>query len=296
VTLAWGFIQDTVGLIYLSIGASVAAAVVLIIAGRNTRPVVDAGDGPTRIFERTEVTAGPTPTGFPISDYDDLLVTEVVPLLGALTESELMEVRAREEAGKARTSVLRRIDAEIEARRAVPAAGDFSALDVDDEDDDDGEPTRLSPAPFGDELDEPFPIEDYDDLRVGEVLPLLPQLYADELELVAEREQAGAGRSAILERVAELLESADLDGEAPPPTPAKIAAPKKVAPQVVGRKIAAAPSKVTATKAAPKKAVATKAAPKKTVGLEASPTRKSPAKKVGAAKKAPAKKASAAKR
>ena len=83
--------------------------------------------------------------------------------------------------------------------------------------------------------DEPFPIEDYDDLRVGEVLPLLPQLYADELDLVAARERAGADRAAVLDRIAELLEgdeptmAVDVLDDGPAPAPVKKSAPKKVA-------------------------------------------------------------------
>ena len=39
-----------------------------------------------------------------------------------------------------------------------------------------------------------FPIEDYDELLVSEILPLLPELDADELHEVREREESGKGR------------------------------------------------------------------------------------------------------
>ena len=269
-TLALGFIQDNVGLIYASIACSVAAAVILIIAGRNSGAA------------RVATTSGPAPLdlpesasgSFPIADYDELLVTEVVPLLATLSVSELNQVRAREEGGKARASVLRRIDNEIEARE--------SPNPVDDE------PTMAVPAVEAPAIEplspdeEPFPIEDYDDLRASEIMPLLPQLYADELELVAEREKTGANRGAILERIDELTRAASADSDTT---------------QVVAK----APAKKTAAKKAPaKKAVAKKAAPAKKAAApakKAAPVKKAaaPAKKATPVKKvaAPAKKAAA---
>jgi hypothetical protein len=300
VTLLLGFAQDTVGLIYVSIGCSVAAAVILIIAGRS------AGAA------RVTTAAGPAPledaaldTGFPIANYDELLVTEVVPLLAGLSASELAVVRSREESGKARASVLRRIDTEIEAREAPPLGAPLDDM-VD-------EPTLAAPpvsARLDDEADElipasvdeePFPIEDYDDLRAGEILPLLPQLYADELERVADHERATANRGAILERIEELL--------APTPAPAKKTAAKKT---TAAKKSAAPAKKAAATKAPAKKAAAAPAkkaaapakkaaAPAKKAAAPAkkaaAPAKKAPAvKKAAPAKKAPAKKAAAAKK
>src|SRR5690606_38991173 len=40
-----------------------------------------------------------------------------------------------------------------------------------------------------------FPIADYDTLTTGQILPLLPQLYADEIDVVEERERATKGRA-----------------------------------------------------------------------------------------------------
>ncbi len=96
VTLALGFIQDNVGLIYVSIGCSVAAAVILIIAGRNSGAArVATASGPAPL-DLPESASG----SFPIADYDELLVTEVVPLLATLSVSELNQVRAREEGAR----------------------------------------------------------------------------------------------------------------------------------------------------------------------------------------------------
>ncbi len=283
VTLLLGFAQDSVGLIYVSIGCSVFAAVILIIAGRSAGAArVTTASGPSPLD-----LPPPDAGGFPIADYDELLVTEVVPLLGALSVSELAVVRSREESGKARASVLRRIDTEMELRQNPPSP---VSDDFDDAFEEFDEPTMAVPSvaptglPAGDE--EPFPIEDYDDLRAGEIMPLLPQLYADELERVAAYERAGANRGAIVEKIDELLA----------PTPAA----KKSAPAKKATAAKKAPPKKTAApakKAPPKKTAAKAPAAKKTAPAKkaAAPAKKAPAKKA-AAKKAPAKKAAAAKK
>jgi hypothetical protein len=276
VTLLLGFAQDAVGLIYVSIGCSVAAAVILIIAGRSAGAArVSTAAGPTALDEPLTSSSD----SFPIANYDELLVTEVVPMLGALSATELRQVRAREESGKARASVLRRIDSEI-AGRENPVLADEP---VD-------EPTVATAViedvavglPSGDD-DEPFPIEDYDDLRANEILPLLPQLYADELERVRDHERGGANRGAILEKIDNLL--------SPTPAPAKKTAAKKApaAKKAAPTKAPAPAKKVPAKKApAAKKAAPVKKAPAKKAAApvkKAAPAKKAPAKKVAAAKK-----------
>src|SRR5205814_8961354 len=52
-----------------------------------------------------------------------------------------------------------------------------------------------------------FPIADYDELKVGEIVSLLPELDQDELEMVREREASGKNRSTILTRVEALTEA-----------------------------------------------------------------------------------------
>ncbi len=292
-TLALGFIQDNVGLIYASIACSVAAAVILIIAGRNSGGVkVTTASGPAPLD-----LAPAASDGFPIADYDELLVTEVVPLLASLSASELQTVRSREEGGKARASVLRRIDSELEGR---------STLAIEDElEDDFDEATAAIPAVAvsGADDDEPFPIEDYDDLRASEIMPLLPQLYADELELVAERERSGADRAAILDKIDDLLNAPLPGGETTvKKAAAKKAAAKKAAPAkkaaVAAKK--AAPAKkaaVPAKKAAPVKQAAAPAKKAAAPAKKAAPTKKAAAPiKKAAATKAPAKKAAATKK
>jgi hypothetical protein len=63
----------------------------------------------------------------------------------------------------------------------------------------------------GDEVD--FPIADYDDLTAGQILPLLPQLYADEIDVVEDRERRTKSRPEILGKLAE-LRAAHAGGEA----------------------------------------------------------------------------------
>ena len=103
---------------------------------------------------------------------------------------------------------------------------------------------------WGDEV--VFPIEDYDDLRVNEILPLLTQLDPDELEEVRDREMAGKKRTTVLARIEDRLSKA-VDDEVTevlpePPAPAATApAPAKKAPA----KKAPAKKAPAANKAAP---------------------------------------------
>jgi hypothetical protein len=278
VSLVIGFVsQDTLP-IYISIACSVAAGLVLLVFSRmNRRQAVvpsaapasaDAGGPATTEYVLEEARAAARPSaagddGFPIEDYDQLLVSEIVPLLPELDLEELDQVRAREEGGKARASILRRIDGlagELEG-------GGVAVAEVEVEIDDTGESA-------GD--DELFPIADYEDLRVNQILPLLPELDDDELALVADRERSGAARASILGRIDELLGVTV--------TPVRKAPAKK--------------------KAAAKKAPAKKTAAKKTAGRraggaqksqKAAPARKTAAKKT-TAKKPAAKKTAAKKR
>lgn len=197
---------------------------------------------------------------FPIEDYDELLVSEILPLLTELEADELEMVHTREQDGKARATLLRRIEqlqeegggeptiatARVEREPVGTVARPAAIVEDEEEEEDLGD----------DEDDLMFPIEDYDDLRVSEILPLLPELYDDELELVAERERGGANRSSILNRIDELL-----GGGAPAPAPKK-AAPKRAAPKKTAAKKTAA-KKTAAKKAAPKKAAPKKTAAKK---------------------------------
>ncbi len=203
VTLVIGLLSSGLPLVIVSIVASFLAGVFLILTVLRDRPQAEAmaGAGAATAGEAAPEPAGSTAaaapaaavaTGdrdateeesledeeyFPIADYDDLRVSEIVPLLPELDDDELEMVREREEAGKARATVLGRVDELLE------------------------EPLEEEPL----EDEEYFPIADYDDLRVSEIVPLLPELDDDELEMVREREEAGKARATVLGRVDELL-------------------------------------------------------------------------------------------
>jgi hypothetical protein len=267
VSLVIGFVGGEQLPIFISIACSLLAGVVLVVFSRMSRrqgapataggpaPLADEGAPATARqaavsdAEVEEAVQEPEPAAaggnafaaesFPIEDYDELLVSEILPLLAELDADELEMVREREESGKARATLLRRIEqleeGEGEPTVATPAFAARGAAAVADDDGGDDDEELM------------FPIEDYDDLRVSEILPLLPELYDDELELVADRERDGANRASVLNRIEELL-----GGAAPEPAPA----PKKAAPKKAAPKKAPAPKKAAARKAAPAKRAA----------------------------------------
>ncbi len=318
VLLVLGLLMENgLPLIYVSIACSVAAGVVLFVATQRNRgrpaeapsapaplereepvPVVaGARDEPTAVTP-TAPAAAATPVEpaaaaadddveldedfFPIADYDDLKVSEIMPLLPELYPEELDEVEARERAGKARVTILDRI-AELREQAGdrldepvgAPAAG---AGDEDGEGWDVTEDDWGPPAGAAE-----FPIADYDELTVAEITPLLDDLDDDELLMVREREAATDARRSILTAIDRLLG----EDEAAPAKPAatrKRAATKAAAKKSPAKKAAA--KKGAAKKAAAKKSPAKKAAAKKGAGKKA-------AAKKGAGKKAAAKKAAA---
>jgi hypothetical protein len=290
VALVIGFVQEAMFPIYLSIACSLGAAVVLVLFTRLARSRVETAPGSTALVDETGPVATTARGGdFPIADYDDRRVAEIVPLLNDLGRSDLEMVREREVDGRNRTTIVRRIDdllddedvdeEEVEQEDTMVGAAAAFGRDSDDEDeeldgdtDDDEDDLDIE---VGD--DDLFPIADYDSLKERQILPLLGELTADELEEVADREVDNQNRAAILDRIDELL--ADEDAGA---APAKATTKKKST-----AKKAPAKKKSTAKKApAKKKAAATKAPAKKKAAAK-----KAPAKKKSTAKKAPAKKA-----
>jgi hypothetical protein len=280
VTLVIGLLNSGLGLIYVSIGCSVAAGIVLALAVVRSRPeraaAPAAGTERLRALEEEETpTVTVVPSGgrrgraakeaeqveapasgdgeaiFPIADYDDLKVGEIVSLLPELDHDELDMVREREEGGKNRSTILTRVEA------LTSAGGDEDDWDVSERSWD----TWRDEDGGGEEEDGIFPIADYDDLKAAEVVSLLPELDDEELEEVREREERSAGRATVLNRIDQLL------GNEPPPPPKKAPAKKTAAKKTTAKK--AAPAK----KAAAKKAAAKKTAAKKT------PAKKTPAKK-----------------
>jgi len=211
---------------------------------------------------------------FPIAGYDELRVSEIISRLPDLDADELTAVRAREVAGRSRSAVLNRIDDQL-ASAPAESAWEVSESDWD----------------AGAEGDD-FPIPDYNDLPVARILDVLGDLDDDELNEVAEREEDGEGRAAILDRIDELLGDEDVPIEEPL---SRAPARKAVARKAVARKAPA--RKTAAKKASARKAPVKKAAPARAVARKApakAPVKKAVAKKA-VAKKAPAKKAPARK-
>ena len=64
---------------------------------------------------------------FPIENYDQLRVAEILPLLNGLGPGELQDVRDREVAGKARATILDRIDDRLGRDYEEPAASAMTA-------------------------------------------------------------------------------------------------------------------------------------------------------------------------
>jgi hypothetical protein len=167
----------------------------------------DIGDGAQVV---DEVAESDDDDFFPIEDYDDLKVAEILPLLPELYPAELDLVERYERAGKGRVSIINRL-AELRD------AGDDDAPELQDASDDVAMPVMVEEDVDIDagEDEEFFPIEDYDELTVGEILPLLPELYEDELDVVEDRERANKNRAVVINRLAELRDAGDDDASSP---------------------------------------------------------------------------------
>jgi hypothetical protein len=281
VTLVIGLLNSGLGLIYVSIGCSVAAGIVLALAVVRSRPERAAAPGvgserlraleeeevpavtvvPTRggrrraaeeVEEEVEVGAsGDGEAVFPIADYDELKVGEIVSLLPELDEDELEMVRDREEAGKNRSTILTRVEA-LTGAAASSGGGDWDASERHwDTWSGEGEAEEEEPEEEEAADEDIFPIADYDDLKAAEVVSLLPELDDDELEQVRDREERGAARATVLNRIDTLL--------------GVEVAPAKKAPQKKKAAAKKAPAKKTAAKkAGAKRTTAKKTAAKKT--------------------------------
>src|SRR5688500_4412709 len=100
--------------IYLSIACSLLAAVVLVIFSPLSKARLEPAGAPAISDEPTRpLLVGreiDRETDFPIPDYEDRRVAEIVPLLADLDIDELEMVREHEAAGRNRTTIVRRID------------------------------------------------------------------------------------------------------------------------------------------------------------------------------------------
>ncbi len=157
---------------------------------------------------RNEMPEALPPGGdFPIADYDSLRAPELLRRVDDLNDVASLEaVREAEAAGKNRVSILSRIDARLETLREPGWDIDEAAWEGDE------------PAPAADDLDAgddfdagaggDFPIDNYDSLRVGQILPQLRDLDDAQLADVRAYEAAGKARSGILDRIDSLSPAA----------------------------------------------------------------------------------------
>jgi hypothetical protein len=122
---------------------------------------------------------------FPIDRYDDLRVTEILPLLANLGSEDLKMVREEESAGKARGSILARIDGLL--GRDV-GSGRAAA---------DKRPAAKAPSKASTSL----PIVDYDNLTVPQIVANLASLSVAELRQVRTYEKRHKNRAGVLTRI-----------------------------------------------------------------------------------------------
>ena len=324
VALVIGFVSSSQLPIFISIACSIGAGVVLTLFSRMSRRAaapLAAGAGPAPLVEPTtalpdlDEVAGdgelvrtqaiPVATAgdeFPIEEYDDLLVSEILPLLAELDLDELDLVREREEAGKNRSSILKRIDQLVEELEGEPVAVAAGSLDDPADDIDDAELDAVA-GTLADTAreDAGLGIANYDSLTVADILAQLDDLSDEELDEIAEYEERHANRRTIINAIDAMFEEGPVDAPAPVAPVKKTAVKKAAATKAPAKKAAAtkATAKKAATKAAPaKKAAATKATAKK-AATKAAPAKKAAATKAtakkAATKAAPAKKAAATK-
>ena len=225
------FLTKDLALIFISIGCSALAGLVLVVAVLRSRPKaadaapIEAETAGDRRFPTSSAGTAPaaaTSAAFPIENYDSLEVVDVLPLLGELSPSALEQVRAREAGGRAHPWVLARIDALLESEEET---GEWEAGDLGTEDAwSEPQPEWAEDAPsewsasdfelepssdggdYGElEIARDFPIADYHDLRATDILAMLSNLDEEDLKLVREVEAGGKARTSILSRIDALL-------------------------------------------------------------------------------------------
>ena len=167
-------VGDGLTLIYFSIGLSAVAAVVLFVAVRVSKPSKVPSSAPAPLLpepDRVPVGVGAT---------TDTATTASVAAPPQMAPPPVAPAAAPPVAAAPPTVAA--------PAPAPPETGEWLAADQEW---DDGE------GEWEDEEIE-FPIADYDELTEDEILPLLPELYEDEIDVVADREKAGQNRASIL--------------------------------------------------------------------------------------------------
>jgi hypothetical protein len=191
VTLVVGLLQSGLTLIYLSIGCSVVAGLVLAVAVLRGRPEPKAASvAPARPYSPP-----PTPTPSYSSTYEPEPADESwrvdTPAPAAATRRfgrpAAVAVEPDEEPEPSPIAGY--------ARRAMSSGASTSTVDLSAE-------FPGAPAARG-----PFPIPDYDDLRAPELLRRVDELDVAALEQVRAREASGKNRVSVLSRIDSRLET-----------------------------------------------------------------------------------------
>ena len=132
---------------------------------------------------------------FPIDRYDELRVTEILPLLASLHSEDLKMVREEEAAGKARASILARIDGllarDVGAARPAPASASAGSASA----------RRPAGAKTPSRAAANLPIEGYDNLTVPQIQARLVGLSPAELRQVRTYEKRHKNRAGVLSRI-----------------------------------------------------------------------------------------------
>jgi hypothetical protein len=241
----------------------------------------------------------------PIDDYDALKVNEILPLLDDLDLDELEAVAQHEETTKNRTTILNRIDDRMDELEAEEAGTPTTVNDIvtdelaeaaADSIEEVGEPVVATGATAASAAGS-LPIAGFGSMSESEAIAALQSLDADDLETIADYEEAHENRDAVLDAIDDRLDV--LEGIVPAPAPVAAAAtpakktPAKKAPakKATAKKAAATPAKAPARKATPTTAARKAAAPAKKTAAAPAKKATTTAKKAAAA---PAKKASTA--
>lgn len=283
--LILGFVQDALGFIYLSMLCAGVAALALFVFARlaRRRSAVLAGAGvvgsapagdsrPTTRNRAVAPSGGQVQSGVESEPTGAVAIrTEVEPRprsfesqapLPSAGEDEADRFGAGDDAWRPRadTAVHPVVGA---APMGAPGGADDQEGAWSDQDEEEW-------ADWDDEV--VFPIEDYDELRVAEILPLLGQLEADELQEVRDRELAGKARATVLDRIDDRLGRSS--------RPARQASTPAAAPHVPDAVDEAGPEDETP---APAPSARGRSASTPAAGKSAAPARKAAAGKTGKA-------------
>ena len=168
-------VGDGLTLIYFSIGLSAVAAVVLFVAVRVSKPSKVPSSAPAPLL--------PEPARVPVGvgATTDTAPTASVTAPPQMAPPPVVPPAAAPPVAAGPPTV-------AAPAPTAPETGEWLAADQEW---DDGE------CEWDDEEIE-FPIADYDELTEDEINPLLPELYEDEIDVVADREKAGQNRASIL--------------------------------------------------------------------------------------------------